>query len=170
MGCGSGGVLTRLVELGADPANLIGVDLLPDWLGSAKANLPKSAFVTTNGQYLPFPEESFDLVLQFTAFSSVLDKQTKRMMADEIVRVLKPGQGLLWYDFIWNPLNHQTRGIALSEIRGLFPQMRLISRRITLAPPIARKLIPRFKPLADWLTKLKIFNSHLLLWIQKPRQ
>lgn len=30
MGCGSGGVLTRLVELGADPANLIGVDLLPD--------------------------------------------------------------------------------------------------------------------------------------------
>lgn len=168
MGCGSGGVLQEFIRLGADPFKLYGVDLLHDRLRVAMDKLPDCSYVTANGEHLPFPSYSFDLVLQFTAFSSILDTSTKVLMAAEMVRVLKPGQGILWYDFVWNPLNRQTRGIPLSEVEKLFPGTQITSRRITLAPPLTRHLVPRFQLLADKLTRFPFLNSHLIIWIQKP--
>lgn len=168
MGCGSGGVLQEFLGLGAKAVNLFGIDLLYDRLDVANQILPASSLITANGQYLPFTSESFDLVLQFTAFSSILDSFTKLTMANEMVRVLRPGQGIIWYDFVWNPLNRQTRGIPLSEVRKLFPAMKVTSRRITLAPPVTRRLLPHHEAFAERLTQLSVFNSHLLIWIQKP--
>lgn len=168
MGCGSGGVLQEFISLDADPSKLYGVDLLHDRLRVAIERLPDCSYITANGEHLPFPSCSFDLVLQFTAFSSILDASTKVLMASEMVRVLKPGQGILWYDFVWNPLNRQTRGIPLSEIKKLFPGLQVTSRRITLAPPLTRLLVPRFQALANELTRLPFLNSHLIIWIQKP--
>lgn len=168
IGCGSGGVLQEFISLGANSQNLIGVDLLIDRLRVANNALPACSWITSDGQHLPFPSESYDLVLQFTAFSSILDPFIKSTMAAEMTRVLKPGQGILWYDFIWNPTNPQTRGISLKEIKNLFPDCKLYSSRITLAPPLTRLLIPRFPRLANRLESIKLLNSHLLIWIQKP--
>jgi len=168
IGCGSGGVLQEFISLGAEPLNIYGVDLLHDRLRVAKEGLPNSALATANGQHLPFPSNAFDLVVQFTAFSSILENSIKEAMSTEIMRVLKPGQGFLWYDFIWNPLNRQTRGISLSEVRKLFPTTDITSRRITLAPPLSRFLIPRFQHLADVLARFSFLKSHLIIWIQKP--
>jgi len=168
IGCGSGGVLKEFIELGAEPSNILGIDLLYDRLRIANVNLPNSFLAVADGQTLPFPSYSFDLIIQFTAFSSILDQSIKAAMAAEVMRVLKPGQGFLWYDFIWNPLNRQTRGIPLSEIRQLFPGTQITSRRITLVPPLSRLLIPSFQPFAEELTKLSFLNSHLIVWIQKP--
>jgi len=167
MGCGSGGVLQEFISLGAEPSNVYGVDLLFDRLRVASCNLPACSYITANGQQLPLPADSFDLVLQFTAFSSILDPATKLTMAAEMVRVLKSGGGILWYDFVWNPLNRQTDGIPLSQVKKLFPEMQITSRRITLAPPLTRILLPRFQSIAKGLTKLCFLNSHLLIWIQK---
>ena len=167
MGCGSGGVLQEFISLGAEPSNVYGVDLLFDRLRVASCNLPACSYITANGQQLPLPADSFDLVLQFTAFSSILDPSTKLSMAAEMVRVLKSGGGILWYDFVWNPLNRQTDGIPLSQVKKLFPEMQITSRRITLAPPLTRILLPRFQLIAKGLTKLWFLNSHLLIWIQK---
>ena len=167
MGCGSGGVLQEFISLGAEPSNLYGVDLLFDRLRVASCNLPACSYITANGQQLPLPADSFDLVLQFTAFSSILDPSTKLSMATEIVRVLKSSGGILWYDFVWNPLNRQTDGIPRSQVKKLFPEMQITSRRITLAPPLTRILLPRFQSIAKGLTKLCFLNSHLLIWIQK---
>lgn len=168
MGCGSGGVLQEFISLGAEPSNVYGVDLLHDRLRVANDTLKESSWITANGADLPFPSDSFDLVLQFTAFSSILDPALKLTMAAEMMRVLKPGQGVLWYDFIWNPLNHQTRGIPLSEIRQLFPETSITSHRITLAPPLTRLFLPRLRSFAESLTRLAFLNSHLICWIQKP--
>lgn len=167
MGCGSGGVLQEFISLGAEPSNLYGVDLLFDRLRVASCSLPACSYTTANGQQLPLPADSFDLVLQFTAFSSILDPSTKLSMAAEMVRVLKSGGGILWYDFVWNPLNRQTDGIPLSQVKKLFPGMQITSRRITLAPPLTRILLPRFQSIAKELTKFWFLNSHLLIWIQK---
>lgn len=168
IGCGSGGVLREFLEFGAVPTQLTGVDLLLDRLDQASADLPDCSWVNANGQYLPFQKRTFDLILQFTAFSSILDPSIKKEMAAEMLRVLKPGGSILWYDFIWNPTNRQTRGIGLKEIKSLFPGCALFSSRITLAPPLTRLLLPRFPRLANWLSSLKMFNSHLLVWIKNP--
>ena len=75
-------------------------DLLFDRLEEASESLPDCTWINANGQDLPFKDESFDLAIQFTAFSSVLDPEIKRDMAEAMLRVLKPDGGVLWYDFI----------------------------------------------------------------------
>jgi SAM-dependent methyltransferase len=167
IGCGSGGVMNEFIQLGATVAHLTGVDLLLDRLEQASDDLPDCSWINANGQYLPFQDESFDLLLQFTAFSSILDPGTKKDMAAEMLRVLKPGGHIVWYDFIWNPTNSQTKGIGIKEIKSLFTGCNLFPSRITLAPPLTRLFLPRFPGLVDWLSSLKLFNSHLLVWIVK---
>ena len=167
IGCGKGTVLLDFVRQGADPERLWGVDLLVDRLGEAKHHLPSSQFTNADGQFLPFPESSFDMILQFTAFSSVLDPKIKQQMAGEILRVLKSDGVILWYDFWLNPTNPQTAGIRLKEIRRLFLDCDLTIRKITLAPPIARRIAPCSRVLAMILETLTVFNSHYLVLIQK---
>ena len=70
----------------------------------------------------------------------------------------KPGGMILWYDFWLNPINPQTRGIRPAEIKRLFPNCLYEFHRITLAPPIARKLAPISWGLCLFLESLKIFN------------
>ncbi len=168
IGCGSGGVIQEFIQLDAVPARLTGVDLLLDRLQQASADLPDCSWINANGQFIPFQDKSFDLLLQFTAFSSILDPGVKKDMAAEMLRVLKLGGNILWYDFVWNPTNQQTKGIGLKEIKSLFPNCELLPLRITLAPPLTRLLLPRFPRFANWLSSLKMFNSHLLVWIHNP--
>lgn len=166
IGCGSGGVLRELLWLGAEPSQLNGVELL-DWrLAEAKTATPHLNLVNADGRFLPYADRCFDLVLQFTVFSSILDDQVKHQIAAEIMRVVKPEGTIIWYDFWLNPSNNQTRGIRSAEIRSLFPNCRFQFRRITLAPPIARKLAPRFQGLCLLLEKLRVLNSHYLVAIR----
>jgi ubiquinone/menaquinone biosynthesis C-methylase UbiE len=166
VGCGGGGVLIEYLTLGADPEGLFGIDLLMDRLVEAHHKLPLSVISCADGQNLPYPSDSFDLVLQYTAFSSLLDTSIKRNVANEMMRVTKRGGMILWYDFWVNPTNRQTRGITPAEIRLLFPNCRYEFHRITLAPPIARKIVPISWGLASLLDSLKFFNSHYLATIQ----
>jgi ubiquinone/menaquinone biosynthesis C-methylase UbiE len=166
VGCGSGGVLLEFLGYGAEADALVGIDLLPDRLSDGKRRLPGLNFACADGQRLPFPAGQFDLVLQYTAFSSVLDAQIKANMAAEMLRVLRPDGCILWYDFWLNPTNPQTKGIRGSEIRRLFPDCAFAFRRVTLAPPIARRLVP-----VSWiggllLEKLSILNTHFLAIIR----
>ncbi len=70
------------------------------------------------------------------------------------------------YDSWLNPTEPQTRGIRPAEIKQLFPNCRYEFHRITLAPPIARKLVPISWGLCLFLENLKIFNTHYLVAIR----
>jgi SAM-dependent methyltransferase len=168
MGCGSGGVLREYRWLGADAANLFGIDLLPDRLRGARQSLPAAGLTNANGQFLPFPAASFDLVLQYTAISSILDTVLRREICAELLRVTRPGGLILSYDFWLNPTNKQTLGLRPTEIRQSFPGCAIRFHKITLAPPIARRLVPRSWPLALLLESLGLFNSHYLAAIRVP--
>ena len=166
MGCGGGGILTEYLGFGAPPENIFGIDLLMDRLLHAHQILPGSGFANADGQSLPFPTQSFDLVLQFTALSSILDPELRKNICSDMLRVLNPNGMILWYDFWLNPTNKQTRGIRPFEIRQLFPNCSLEFHKITLAPPIARRVVPFSWMLALFLENLKIFNSHYLVAIR----
>jgi ubiquinone/menaquinone biosynthesis C-methylase UbiE len=165
MGCGAGGVLIEYLGFGASPENLFGVDLLFDRLCHAHHVLQGSSLTNADGQTLPFPAQTFELVLQSTAVSSILDSEIRRNICADMLRVLKPGGMILWYDFWLNPTNPQTRGIRPAEIRSLFPNCKFEFHKITLAPPIARKVIPISWGLALFLEGLRIFNTHYLVVI-----
>jgi SAM-dependent methyltransferase len=173
VGCGRGGVLQQFLLYGAAPARLAGVDLLADRLAEARQALPgRVSLACADGEYLPFPAGTFDLAVQFTMFSSILDNALKGRLAADLLRVLRrpaegqPGGAIVWYDFWWNPTNPQTRGIRPGEIRSLFPGCALTLQRVTLAPPLARRLASISWTLCAWLEKLRLFNSHYLALIR----
>jgi len=162
LGCGYGGTSLELLHAGASPETLHRCDILFYRLAGSNTRLMNLPLINADGQDLPFSNGQFDLVLQSTVFSSILDSGLKKKIAEEIIRVQKPGGIILWYDFWLNPTNKQVSGIHPSEIKGLFPGHRFIFRRITLAPPLTRRLIRISWTACTLLESLKIFNSHYL--------
>lgn len=79
-----------------------------------------------------------------------------------------PGGGVLVYDFVVNnPANSDVQGIPLRELSILFPGAQIHSRRVTLAPPLARRLpAPAIAPASALLWFLR---THRLTWAVKPR-
>lgn len=170
VGCGSGGELQNLIKYGATPEKLSGIDMLPDRVAAAKANLPLCEIVQGNGASgLPWADNTFDLALQFTVFTSILEPEVKAALAKEILRVIKPGGFLLWYDFQFdNPTNKDVKGVKLPEIVSLFPGCKIQMKRITLAPPISRAIAPISTRVCSLLEKLVVLNTHYIGYIQKP--
>ena len=166
MGCGNGGVLAEFLFLGASPGNLFGVELIPERLRQAQCILPGTCFVNADGHDLPFPADTFDLVLQYTAISSILDSDLRRAICADLIRVMRPGGLILSYDFWTNPTNPQTRGFHPAEIREMFPDCAIEFRKITLAPPIVRILVPVSWGLAYFLENLRFLNTHYLTTIR----
>jgi ubiquinone/menaquinone biosynthesis C-methylase UbiE len=162
VGCGAGYWLRELMKWGASPENLTGVDLLPDRIELARRLCPAGVSLQCgSAAHLSFPDASFDLVLQSTVFSSILDDRMKQAIAAEMLRVLKPDGVILWYDScVNNPRNPHVRGIKKPEIQQLFPGCLLELRRITLAPPLSRLLAPYSLlgcQILSWLPWLRTF-------------
>lgn len=167
VGCGRGGVLLEYLSFGASAMNLHGCDLLPERIQQARPKLPSSlALTVANGQCLPYPTRYFDLVLHYTVFSSILSDSIRHDLASEMLRVLRPGGMVLWYDFWLNPTNRQTRGIRPSELRQLFPACEVKTRKVTLAPPLARRMVPISWLWSLALEKIGILNTHYLAVIR----
>ena len=73
VGCGAGGVLREFLSFGAAPQHVHGLDLL-DWrVAEAKALSPHLPLACADGRALPYPDGCFNLVLQYTVFTSILD-------------------------------------------------------------------------------------------------
>lgn len=166
VGSGNGGVLLELLQYGGRLIDLYGIDLLGDRIVEARTRLPHLVLACADAQHMPYPDHAFDLVMQFTAFSSILNGPIRANIASEMRRVVKPGGLILWYDFWLNPLNVQTRGIRPREIRQLFPGCDYEFDLITLAPPLARRLVPISWQLSTFVEKLAVFNTHYLVAIR----
>lgn len=170
VGCGAGGNLLELLRIGFAPEHLAGVELLPERLAQARHTLPAALTLWPGDACAaPIAAASQDIVLVSTVFSSLLDDAFQQRLADAMWRWLKPGGGVLWYDFtVDNPRNPDVRGVPPARLAQLFPQARLSSRRVTLAPPIARavcRVHPLLYPVFNALPPLR---THLLAWLEKP--
>jgi SAM-dependent methyltransferase len=170
VGCGSGGNLLELLRLGFAPRNLVGIELLPDRFAQAMQTLPSAVtLMQGDASLVKLPDESEDIVLQSTVFSSLLDAPFQWRLAQTMWRWVRPGGGVLWYDFtVDNPHNPDVRGVPVARIRELFPQGRLQYQRITLAPPLARRVCALHPGLYTMFNVLPLLRTHVLAWIEKP--
>jgi hypothetical protein len=114
--------------------------------------------------------ESWDMVLLFTVISSVPNRSIQSQIASEVLRVLKPRGAILWYDFWLNPLNPDTVGITRSRLQELFPGCRLMLKRVTLAPPLARRVARVSWSLCWMLEALPFLRTHYMGLIYKSRR
>ena len=168
VGSGRGGELAWLMELGAEPAQLTGVDLLEDRVAAARVAHPGLDFRVGNAEHLEFEDASFDLVMAITVFSSILDPAMAGNVAAEVVRVMKPGGALLWYDFRYdNPSNRDVRGVSAAAVWRLFPDLKGELTGLTLLPPLARGLGPLTSAAYPVLSKVPPLQSHLLGLLHK---
>jgi SAM-dependent methyltransferase len=164
VGCGRGFWLRQLVQWGATPARVVGIDLIADRVrDAARLSAGEVGLAVGSGASLPLPDASFDVVLQSTVFTSILDGAVRARVAGEMRRVLRPGGLILWYDFaVDNPRNPDVRGVPRGEVRRLFAGCRVKLRRTTLAPPLTRVLAPRALWLCRLLATLPPLRTHLL--------
>lgn len=169
IGCGTGHWLREFVKWGARPRDVVGMDLLADRVDAAKARCaPGVRLFTGSAASLPLPDARFDVVAQFTVFTSILDPDLKRRVAAEMRRVAKPDGLMLWYDFSFdNPGNPDVRGIRATEIRKLFPGCSVTLRRVTLAPPVTRRVAPRSWLVCTLLDAIPLLRTHYLGLIRK---
>jgi ubiquinone/menaquinone biosynthesis C-methylase UbiE len=155
VGCGTGNNLLDFLRMGFPPQHLSGAELLPDRFQ-----------VALN---MNVPEQSQDIVFVSTVFSSLLDDAFQQRLADAMWRWVKPGGGVLWYDFtVNNPRNADVRGVPLKRVQALFPQGKLRSQRVTLAPPLARwvtRIHPSFYGVCNAIPWLR---THCLVWLERP--
>ena len=165
IGCGVGDWLRTFIGWGARPDYLCGIDLREDVVSEARKLLPQSVLLRAgNATRLEFESASFDLVCQFTVFSSVLDPQMRRQVASEMLRLLKPRGHIVWFDLcVNNPWNPDVRSIRKAEIRALFPGCRLRLQRLTLIAPVAH-VAPLIIPLT---LPIKLLCTHYLVLIEK---
>lgn len=169
VGCGAGGNLLELLRIGFAPQHLTGLELLPDRHAQARAVLPAATAVWLgDALQAPIPPASCDLVMQSTVFSSLLDDAFQQRLADVMWRWVKPGGGVLWYDFtVNNPRNPDVRGVPLARVRALFPQAQVHAQRVTLAPPIARRVCRISPALYPVFNMIPALRTHVLVWLHK---
>lgn len=132
VGSGRGGgaaFLTRYLE----PARYTGVDFSPEAIAFCQARHPLDAlrFQQGDAEALPFPDNSFDLVLNVE--SSHCYGSVPRFLA-EVTRVLRPGGWFLYAD-----LREPAEMAALGKDLAALPHMRIVETE-DLTPHVAASL------------------------------
>jgi SAM-dependent methyltransferase len=181
VGCGTGEWLSEFERWGARRDRCAGIDLIPDRVSIARSRIawteqpdgepaPGADIRCGNASRLPWDDGVFEIVAQSMVFSSVLDPQMRRSIADEMARVLAPHGVILWYDFVvGNPRNPNLCAVRKPELIELFPGFDVRSARITLVQPLARLLVERAPLAAAALERMRLVNSHRLAALTRSR-
>lgn len=169
IGCGTGDWLREFIKWGARPENVLGIDLLPNRVAEAKQLCPTAVkIVCGNAAALELDDATFDVVLQSMVFTSILSYEMRQQVASEMMRIMKRDGLAIWYDFyVSNPLNPDVQGVKRREIHRLFAGCRIKLERITLAPPIARRLAPHSWLVCYLLGRIPWLRTHYLGLIWK---
>lgn len=118
VGCGVGRSTRLLLEFGAQPGNILGIDLRPSAVAYARALNPAIPVrVTESLADWPAPG-GFDLCLQCTVFSSIREPADRVALAAKMETMVLPGRYLFWWDL---RLANDFAGGDPLDPRALFP-------------------------------------------------
>jgi SAM-dependent methyltransferase len=144
VGCGAGVDLARFARGGA---TVTGVDLSPSAIELARANLGQQGLSgdlrVADGEHLPFPEASFDLVFAHGVVQYTADP---RRLVEEVRRVVKPGgeavfqvyNRVSWLNALSKlmkvDLEHEGAPVLLKFSAGEFRRLLAGFREVTIVP------------------------------------
>ena len=165
IGAGSGSNLLHFHRLGFKWENIYANELLDDRYSVLRERLPNSTCIRGDASKLDYANE-FDVVFQSTVFTSILDKNFRKILAEKMFEMLKPGGIIISYDFTYNnPQNKDVMKLTKKDIINLFADHRGISfKKVTLAPPISRR-IGRLYDVANFF--FPFLRTHLIAVIKK---
>lgn len=169
VGCGTGVFLRELVEAGADPNKLTGTELLEDRLTVARrSTAPGVSWVLGDLDALP-SDEMFHIVSAFTVFSSILNDEFRKRLADKMWQRLLPGGVLMVFDFRFdNPANLDVRRVTKKELCTWWPSGNSSFNTLLLAPPLLRRIAPHSSTICQAFEALCPFlRSHFIFSVKK---
>lgn len=185
VGCGGGYFLARMLDYGARSAS--GIDLMESRAQAARERYPQLEVIAGDASEMPYEDQSFDLVTQFTCLSSVLDPDLRARIAAEMWRVLAPGGAIVSYDIRPTPGpiralarakgmgggassagRTPTTAISVAELRRLFPDGAPAVRSASLHLDLGLLLARRRRALARLAAAIPALRTHLLAVIAKP--
>lgn len=169
IGCGRGKILQQFISLGAKPENLYGIDLLDFEIDIAQRFLPQSHFELGNAENLSYEDEFFDIVMQFVTFSSIQNREMRKNIAREMLRVLKKDGFIIWWDFKQISKAATAQSISLKEIKEIFPNCCFEVTSMGLDGKILSKVINHSWLLCEILARIKMLNSHYLIYMEKEK-
>lgn len=145
VGCGAGGNFFQLLRLGVCPDKLSGIDILQENIEHARLLFPQVKLVCADAGSMPFEDEKFDLVSEFTMFATLPDETLAAKIAFEMLRVCRSGGYLLLVD--WRtpkPGDHNYSALNMARLERLFglgssTELVAISNG-ALIPPLGRFL------------------------------
>lgn len=142
IGAGAGGNISFFKRIGIQPKNIYANELIPERAKALREAHPDIHIIEGDATALDKSMmQQFDIVFQSTVFTSILDDSFKLKLASIMTQLMKPNGMMLWYDFIYNnPSNKDVKGVGVEEVRLLFPELSLCFSKITLAPPIGRRV------------------------------
>ncbi|HXF64349.1 MAG TPA: class I SAM-dependent methyltransferase [Caldilineaceae bacterium] len=170
-GCGVGMYLKALLPYADE---VYGIDVEPDYIIAAQANVPEAAIQLAVCERLPYPDNAFDLVLSHEVIEHVQDD---RAAAAELVRVLRPGGRALIFApnrlYPFETHGHYWRGVyhfGNTPLLNYLPD----ALRNRLAPHVrvytAAGLRELFLGLPVWVRHhTQIFPGYDNLVVQRPR-
>lgn len=168
IGSGSGINILKMIEMGFKPENITGIELIKERADSSRKKLSSEVKIINNDALEYEYEEKYDLIFQFVVFSSILDDDFRKRLANKMESLLNPGGAIIWYDFIYNnPKNKDVKGIKLKKVRSLFEGKITYYKKVTLAPPISRKITKVSPKLYNLLNMFSFLRTHLLCLIRK---
>jgi ubiquinone/menaquinone biosynthesis C-methylase UbiE len=151
LGCGWGKYLRLLVECGADPDHVYGMDIMDHHLHVAMEKNPAIKYVQADSRFSPFKDEMFDVILVFTVFSAVIDPKSIEQIAEQALRMLKKDGVIIVYDvgrpsYEWKHKDEKhgdilgLKGIKPSFVKNCFRSGHIRIRKILINPKIIKTL------------------------------
>jgi SAM-dependent methyltransferase len=127
VGCGVGRSTRVLLELGARPENILGIDIRPDAISYAKIINPGiSLSVTRDFDEWPTPS-LFNLCPQLTVFSSISGDERRLALAAMMEKMVSDNSYIFWWDLVKaNPF----AGGDVIEPQKLFKNCELVDYRL----------------------------------------
>jgi SAM-dependent methyltransferase len=144
VGCGAGVDLARFAKGGAE---VTGVDLAASAIDLARANFEQQGlrghFEVADGEHLPFPDNSFDLVyahgvVQYTANPQALAQEVHRVLAPGGQAIFQVYNRVSWLNALSKlmkvGLEHDAAPVLLKFSIGEFRRLLADFREVTIVP------------------------------------
>ena len=181
VGCGSGYYLHRMREYGA--TRTTGVELMADRVAEARRRYPDLEVREGDAAALPFADDAFDVVSQFTVLSSILDGDVRDAVAREMWRVTRPGGVAVSVDML--PTSRLRRmvqslrgtaaphdgtpitGLTSADVSRLFPTP-AVAQRYAAYHLGMNPVVTRSRVAAQLLAALPVARTHLVVVFRKP--
>src|ERR1017187_10360001 len=88
VGCGTGGALTALMDLGLpEPSQFTGIDIQGLRVAQAQTKFPNANWSCGDATQMTYATASFDLTIESTMFVAITNQDLARGIASEMVRV-----------------------------------------------------------------------------------